>query len=110
EHRMVGTESPEACAGRELLEETGYEAGRIKKIAECYAMPGTSDEMVHLFLATELIKRQQSLDIGEVISEIRAFTGGELSGMIARNEIRDAKTLVGLFYVLSRQPNGLQIS
>ncbi len=108
--RMAGTESPEACAARELLEETGYEAGRVRKIAECFAMPGTSDEIIHVFFATELTERSQSLDEGEIISEIRAFTAGELAGMISRNEIRDAKTLVGLFYALSRQPHGLQIS
>lgn len=110
DHRMVATESPEGCAARELLEEAGYEAGRIRRIAECFAMPGSSDEMIYLFLATELIRRQQSLDIGEVIGEIRPFTAGEISGMIARNEIRDAKTLIGLFFALGRQPNGLQIA
>ena len=109
DQRMVQAESPEACAARELLEETGYETGRIRRIAECFAMPGSSDEMIYLFLATELIKRQQSLDVGEVISEIRPFTAGEISGMLARGEIRDAKTLIGLFFFLSRQPNGLQI-
>ena len=110
DQRMVATESPEACAARELLEESGYEAGRIRKMAECFAMPGSSDEMIYIFLATELIKRQQSLDIGEMISEIRPFTAGEISGMISRNEIRDAKTLIGLFFALGRQPNGLQIA
>ena len=109
-NRMVQTESPEACAARELLEETGYEAGRVRKIAECFAMPGTSDEIIYVFFATELTERSQSLEETEIISEIRPFTSGELAGMISRNEIRDAKTLVGLFYALSRKPHGLQIS
>ena len=109
-NRMVQTESPEACAARELLEETGYEAGRVRKIAECFAMPGTSDEIIYVFSATELTERNQSLEETEIISEIRPFTAGELAGMISRNEIRDAKTLVALFYALSRKPHGLQIS
>jgi ADP-ribose diphosphatase len=109
-NRMVATESPEACAARELLEETGYEAGRVRKIAECFAMPGTSDEMIYVFFASELTERSQSLEESEIISEIRPCTAGELAGMISRNEIRDAKTLVGLFYALTRQPHGLQIS
>ena len=109
-NRMVPTESPEACAARELLEETGYEAGRVRKIAECFAMPGTSDEIIYIFFATELTERTQSLEETEIITEIRPFSAGELAGMISRNEIRDAKTLVGLFYALSQQPHGLQIS
>ena len=109
-NRMVQTESPEACAARELLEETGYEAGRVRKIAECFAMPGTSDEIIYVFFATELTERTQSLEETEIIIEIRAFSAGELAGMISRNEIRDAKTLVALFYALSRKPHGLQIS
>jgi ADP-ribose pyrophosphatase len=71
--RVSPVETPEACAARELVEETGYEAGELKKVGECYTMPGTSDEVMHVFFAGELIKRKQSLDIGEVIEEVRVF-------------------------------------
>lgn len=108
--RMVALESPAECAARELLEETGYEAARLEKVCECYAMPGSSDEIIHLFFAHELTQREQSLDIGEVIYEIRGFTGKELTAMIANGEIRDAKTLMGLFHALSRQPEGVRIT
>ena len=43
--RMIATEPPEECAARELSEETGYEAGVLEKVCECYAMPGISDEV-----------------------------------------------------------------
>jgi ADP-ribose pyrophosphatase len=108
--RMVAVESPEECAVRELLEETGYEATRLEKVCECYAMPGSSDEVIHVFFAHELTQRQQSLDVGEVIYEIRGFSGEELTAMIANGEIRDAKTLVGLFMALSRRPDGVRIA
>jgi len=107
--RMVAVETPEDCAARELLEETGYEAARLEKVCECYAMPGTSDEIIHIFFAYDLTKREQALDIGEVIYEIRGFSGEELTAMIASGQIRDAKTLVGLFQALSRRPEGVQI-
>ena len=42
--RMMAVETPEDCARRELLEETGYEAREWEKVCECYAMPGMSDE------------------------------------------------------------------
>jgi ADP-ribose pyrophosphatase len=99
--RMIPIETPEECARRELLEETGYEARDWQKVCECYAMPGSSDELIHLFFARGLTQCEQALDVGEVIGEIRAFSPVELREMITRGEIRDAKTLVGLFYALS---------
>lgn len=98
--RVYPVETPEACAARELVEETGYEAAELKKICECYTMPGTSDEVMHVFFGRKLIKREQSLDIGEVIEEVRAFRLSDILRMIERAEIHDAKTLVGLFYAM----------
>lgn len=98
--RVLPVETPELCARRELAEETGYEAGKMEKICECYAMPGTSDELMHVFFAHQLVRRQQSLDLGEVIEEVRSFSRAEIARMVERGEIHDAKTLVGLFYAL----------
>ncbi len=100
--RMVAVETPEECAARELLEETGYEAMQLEKVCECYAMPGSSDELMHVFFARMLTQQEQALDIGEVIYEIRGFNREELEAMIAGGQIRDAKTLVGLFFALSQ--------
>jgi ADP-ribose pyrophosphatase len=108
-HRMSATETPEECAARELSEETGYEAEILEKVCECYAMPGSSDEIIHVFFARGLKRHEQSLDEDEIINEIRAFGPEELEEMIAGGEIRDAKTLVGLFYALSRRQAGLRI-
>jgi len=102
--RMIATETPEACAARELSEETGYEAEALEKVCECYAMPGSSDEIIHVFFARGLKRHEQSLDEDEIINEIRLFSAKELEEMIGRGEIRDAKTLVGLFYALRRRP------
>jgi ADP-ribose pyrophosphatase len=100
--RMVPIESPDRCAARELSEETGYEAVRLEKVLEFYAMPGSSDELVHLFFARDLIKRQPDLDSGEIIYEIRGFSVSEIEASIGTGQIRDAKTLVGLFFALRR--------
>ena len=107
--RAVPSETPEACAARELGEETGYEAAELTRIAEWYAMPGGNDQRVYLFTATGLVPRQQCLDDGEVIEEVRAFTAAELEAMIARGEIRDAKTLAGLLHALGRRPSGIRL-
>ena len=96
--RVVGAETPAACAARELQEETGYRAGHLELLCECYAMPGSSDQRIHVFLARELTHVGQALDIGEVIDEIRPFRWNDLDRMIDAGEIRDAKTLIGLFF------------
>lgn len=100
EGRVLPAESPESCAARELLEESGYKAKKLEKVCECYAMPGSSDELMHVFFAHGLEQHKQELDFGEIIYEIRPFRLTEIDAMITRREIRDAKTLVGLFYGL----------
>src|SRR5262249_16481951 len=98
ESRVAPNETPEDCAARELREETGYQADKLEKVAECYAMPGSSNELIHVFFAQGLQKGEQKLDEGELINEIRPFSTGELETMIRGNRIRDAKTLVALFF------------
>lgn len=44
----------EATAARELLEETGFEAGLIEPLLSCPTSPGMTDEVVSFFLATKL--------------------------------------------------------
>jgi ADP-ribose pyrophosphatase len=44
----------EAAAQRELLEETGYRAGRLTRILSCPSSAGMSDEMITFFLAEDL--------------------------------------------------------
>jgi ADP-ribose pyrophosphatase len=100
--RVVPAETPEACAARELLEETGYRAGQLERVCECYAMPGSSDQKIYVFFARQLVQGEQSLDIGEVIEEVRPHHVSDLDRMIERAEIRDAKTLIGLFHARRR--------
>ena len=108
--RVVATETPGACAARELREETGYDAARWDKVAELAVMPGSNEQIIHLFFAHDLTPHGQALEEGEAISEVRAFAGTELEGMIARSEIRDTKTLVGLLLALGRRPSGVRLA
>lgn len=107
--RVIALETPETCAARELVEETGYEAATLTRLAEWYAMPGGNDQRVYFFVATGLTRRGQHLDEGEMIDEVRPFSADELIDMIARGEIRDAKTLAGLLHLLGRRPGGIQL-
>lgn len=88
-------EEPEQTASRELLEETGYRAGRIAHLADFYMTPGYSDELMSLFLATELSKEVAAPEADEEI-EIVLVAFDEALRMISEGKIRDAKTIAGI--------------
>lgn len=88
-------ENPVVTARRELEEETGYKAGKLKFLCEVYPSPGYTDERLYLFLATEFEKSQMHLDEDEFLS-VRAIKAEEVVQMIALGQIKDAKTLIAL--------------
>lgn len=47
-------EHPEDVARRELLEETGFEAGSWTSLGSTYSSPGITAELIHLYLARDL--------------------------------------------------------
>ena len=48
-------EAPLACAKREIIEETGFQAKKWKKLVSFYPAPGISTEFMHIFLASDLV-------------------------------------------------------
>ena len=94
-------ESPAACARRELVEEAGYEAGRLDPLGEALADPGLTDERIFLFVARELRAVARALDTDEHIEVVPASLS-EAYRMADAGEILDAGTLVALFRFRSR--------
>jgi ADP-ribose pyrophosphatase len=92
-------EDPINCAGRELQEEVGHLAGRIKSIGHFYASPGITSEKMYAFLATDLKKTVQTLDDGEDI-EVVPTTIDDALKMIDTGEIEDGKTIATLLMYL----------
>ena len=90
-------EAPEACARRELREETGLTAERLEHLGTIFTTPGFCDERIHLFLARGLRGGGASHEADEVIAEIRAVALREALAMIRRGEIVDGKTIAGLY-------------
>src|SRR5688572_14284772 len=88
-------EDPINCAGRELLEETGYLAGRIKPIGNFFTSPGILSEKIYAFAAYDLEQQQQALEEGEEI-ELMPTRYDEALAMIARGELHDGKTIAAL--------------
>jgi len=61
-------ENPEEAASRELLEETGYRAGKIRKLGEFSPNPAIMSNKVHFFLAEDLVDTgKQGLDADEFV-------------------------------------------
>jgi len=91
-------EDPELCAARELQEETGYVAGRLERLTSIYTTPGFCDELLHLYLASNLKKspKGQALEEGERGLTVEIFPFEEVLKMIEDERIVDAKTICGI--------------
>lgn len=64
-----GAEDPADTARRELLEETGFKAGRLTKLGSCNPNPALFRNTFHCYLAEELIPTgSQHLDADELLS------------------------------------------
>jgi len=97
--RLDQGEAPEACARRELLEETGATAERFEKLTTIFPTPGFCDEQIHLFAAhgvrvDEQAVRRERDEFMKVVPQPLS----RVLGMIARGEVVDAKTICAVLY------------
>lgn len=93
--------SPEATMRREIEEEMGYAVDRLELIRPFYSSPGGSSEKVYLFYAEVsrktgagggLAEENESIELVEVEQD-----------KLAEMQIEDAKSLVGIYWWLSRK-------
>jgi ADP-ribose pyrophosphatase len=93
-------EPPDAAAARELEEETGHRARRLRKLGSFFSAPGFTSEELHLFVATELepIEGYSGPDIDERLELVR-LPWREAVALARSGGIRDAKSIVGLLLV-----------
>jgi ADP-ribose pyrophosphatase len=88
-------ENPMNCAGRELLEETGYLAGKITLIGTFYTSPGILSEKMFAYLAYDLEQKEAALEAGEEI-ELLPVAMDQAIAMIGSGQITDGKTIATL--------------
>jgi len=88
-------EDPAVCAARELEEETGLKAGSIKHIISVHSTPGFCNEVLHMYLATDLKEGEAHADEDEFISAEK-ISVNKLINMILDHEITDAKSIIGI--------------
>jgi ADP-ribose pyrophosphatase len=96
---MEEGESPEACAGREMREETGMSAGSLQPIGEFHQVPGYSTEYMYIYLARELKPAPLPGDEDEFIS-VERYSIERAYEMATHGEIVDAKTLASLLLAI----------
>ncbi len=96
--RLDPGESPEACAARELEEETGMRAGKLERLTTIFTTPGFTDEKIHLFVAHQLSEGRARREADEFV-ELEPHPWSEVMTLIQRGEIADGKTLVALLFV-----------
>jgi ADP-ribose pyrophosphatase len=100
-HDDGSIEDHAGAAARELEEETGSLAGTWRYLGSFWTAPGFTSEMMHLYLARDL----RAADAGglgpdeDERLELHPIPFGEALAMADRGEIRDAKSLIGLFWV-----------
>lgn len=99
--KLEPNEPPEECARRELEEETGYKASKLEKLTAIFTSPGFCTEKLHIFLARNLRDGRQQLEEGELGLTLKYIHFKEAFHMVQSNEIVDAKTIVGLFFLQS---------
>lgn len=87
-------EDPLECAKRELKEETGFVAGRIAYLTTIATSCGFADELIHIYLATQLSFEGARPDDDEFLN-VDLVPVEELVDAVLDGKIEDAKTVVG---------------
>jgi ADP-ribose pyrophosphatase len=87
------------CARRELLEETGYVAGRWSYLGGLHNAIAYSDEKIEIFLAEDLGRGgEAALDAGETL-EVFEAPWRQLLEWVRDGSVTDVKTMVGAFWL-----------
>lgn len=89
------TEHTKVSATRELEEETGYRSDNIEFLLSLRTTVAFCDEMVDVYLATDLQPGEQHLDEAESI-DVEIYSLEELQKMIFEGKIQDSKTVAAI--------------
>ena len=96
--KLDAGEDPEKCALRELEEEIGYRANKIKFLANIHPAIGFTNEIMGVFLAENLKKTEHNRDKDEFL-ELVPTTLTEALNLVWENKITDVKSIIGLLWL-----------
>ena len=93
--KLDNQEPPLECARRELAEEAGMTAQRWDCLGQFFSSPGVLTEVIHVFLARDLVPCEARPEEHEVL-DVRWLPLTQATDEAARARLHDAKTLIGL--------------
>ena len=96
--KLDAGEPPLQAARRELQEETGYRARRWAPLGPMHPVISYSTEVIHLFLADDLVAGESAREAGECL-EVVEIGIDDLFARIQAGEVTDAKTLSAAFWL-----------
>ncbi len=104
-----GEESHEEAARRELLEETGYEAGGMRYLFSGPSSPGLTSETLSFYLASGLRKSAEGGGVGNehiIVHEVPLHRVDEwLEGQVTLGKAIDSRIYAGLYFILQQKGN-----
>lgn len=93
------------CASRELKEETGYSSDDLEWLLTIRTTVAFCDERIEVFVARNLIPREQHLDEDEFV-DVKDYKLEELKEMIFEGKIQDSKTMAAILAYESKYLHG----
>lgn len=98
--KLEKNEEPWICAKRELEEETDYDCESLELLTSFYTSPGFADEIIHVFIAKGLKKKEDAagLDEDEFVN-LMELTLEEALQAVKEKRIYDAKTIFAVQYL-----------
>ncbi|CAN7707241.1 NUDIX hydrolase [Paenibacillus sp. LjRoot56] len=94
--KLDSGEEPLRAALRELEEETGYKSDNIRLVSSFYTSPGFADEIIHLYIAEDLVKGTANPDEDEFL-DCEAITLEQAQQYMREGRISDAKTIMAVY-------------
>ena len=87
------SESPLLCAKREIIEETGFKAGKMNLLGRIFPVPGYSTEEIFIYKASKLVRNtSHHVEKDEILSSI-IVDRPKVQRLFRSKKILDAKTI-----------------
>ncbi|HWN47999.1 MAG TPA: NUDIX hydrolase, partial [Steroidobacteraceae bacterium] len=87
---------------RELAEEGATSASRWESLGAYFSSPGVFTEVIHLYLATDLVPVTGAAEFDEVF-QVEWWPLEEAVAKACSGELADAKTIIGILRAASRR-------
>lgn len=98
-------QTPLACAKAELEQETGFKAGKIKKIISFFPAAAFSDEQLHLYFSEDLKPGKINRDADEFLN-VKFIPVEDALKLLFAGKIKDSKTIIALSCLAIRGSGG----